>query len=80
VTGVQTCALPIFKPFFLVVPTEQPTADQREARLVFSLSFLERFCSAIDTHLTVVSSSDSVICKVESGLSHFRSPRLPDSR
>src|SRR5215469_8491713 len=31
------------KPFFLVVPFVHPTADQREAQLVFSLSFLERF-------------------------------------
>ena len=31
------------KPFFLVVPTLRPTADQREAQLAFSLSFLERF-------------------------------------
>jgi len=31
------------KPFFLVVPFVQPTADQREAQLAFSLSFLERF-------------------------------------
>ena len=28
---------------FLVVPFVQPTADQREAQLAFSLSFLERF-------------------------------------
>ena len=31
------------KGFFLVVPTLRPTADQREARLASSLSFLERF-------------------------------------
>jgi hypothetical protein len=31
------------KPFFLVVPTIRPTADQREAQLALSLSFLERF-------------------------------------
>ena len=31
------------KPFFLVVRFVQPTADQREAQLAFSLSFLERF-------------------------------------
>src|SRR5215468_12503839 len=31
------------KPFFLVVPFVQPTADQREAQLAFSLSFIERF-------------------------------------
>jgi hypothetical protein len=31
------------KPFFLIVPTVQPTADQREAQLASSLSFLERF-------------------------------------
>ena len=30
-------------PFFLVVPFVQPTADQREAQLASSLSFLERF-------------------------------------
>ena len=36
--------------FFLVVLFVQPTADQREAQLVFSLSFVERFFgSAIDT-------------------------------
>ena len=29
--------------FFLVVPFVQPTADQREALLAFSLSFIERF-------------------------------------
>src|SRR5215469_13823588 len=31
------------KPFFLVVPFVQPTADQREAQLAFSPSFIERF-------------------------------------
>ena len=31
------------KLFFLVVPFVQPTADQREALLAFSLSFIERF-------------------------------------
>ena len=31
------------KPFFLVVPFVQPTADQREAQLAFRLSFIERF-------------------------------------
>ena len=31
------------KPFFLVVPTIRPTADQREAQLAFGLSFIERF-------------------------------------
>ena len=31
------------KLFFLVVPFVQPTADQREAQLAFSLSFIERF-------------------------------------
>jgi hypothetical protein len=31
------------KPFFMVVPFVQSTADQREAFLAFSLSFLERF-------------------------------------
>jgi hypothetical protein len=28
---------------FLVLPTMRPTADQREARLAFSLSFIESF-------------------------------------
>ena len=31
------------KLFFLVVPFVLPTADQREAQLAFSLSFMERF-------------------------------------
>src|SRR6516164_5513311 len=31
------------KPFFLVVPTVRPTADQREAQLALGLSFIERF-------------------------------------
>src|SRR5215469_11895150 len=31
------------KPFFLVVPTVRPTADQREAQLALGLSFIEGF-------------------------------------
>jgi len=31
------------KPFFLVVATVRPTADQREAQLALGLSFIERF-------------------------------------
>jgi hypothetical protein len=42
------------KPFFWVVLFVPPTADQREAQLLFSLSFLERFLGSAKEGFDVI--------------------------
>ena len=64
-------------PFFLVVPTNRPTADQREAQLAFSLSFLERFLVRPSLQLIADQREAHKCCRPE--LSNHRFALLPSA-